>query len=51
MKNNNDISDDELEKILEKELKANETRKANCGKPIPSNREIGVQRTNIKTRK
>ena len=48
---NDDISEEELEKLLEKDFKESELKKDNCGKPLPSNKEIGIQRTNIKTKK
>lgn len=43
-----DISDEELEELLEQDLKKNEAKRDNCGKPVPNNRETGVQRTNVK---
>ena len=48
---NEDISDEELEELLEKDFKENEAKREKCGKPIPLNEEIGIQRTNIKTKK
>ncbi len=47
----NDLTDDELEDELDKAFKANETKRENCGTPIPSNKEVGVQRTKIKLKK
>jgi hypothetical protein len=49
--NDKDLSDDELEEELEQALKANETKRDNCGTPIPTNREVGVQRTDVKIKK
>ncbi|MBY9006536.1 MAG: hypothetical protein KGD63_07235 [Candidatus Lokiarchaeota archaeon] len=46
-----DISDNELEELLNKDFRGNEKKREKCGKPIPSNKEIGIQRTNIKTKK
>jgi hypothetical protein len=45
-----DISDDELEEMLERDLQKNEAKRDNCGKPVPKNREVGVQRTNVKVK-
>ena len=42
------IDDDELEAELDRAFKANETKKDNCGVPIPANKEVGVQRTGAK---
>lgn len=46
-----DISDEDLEAVLDKAFKEKEARKDNCGTAIPSNREIGIQRTNVKLKK
>lgn len=46
-----DITDEELEKELDKTFKANEAKKDHCGTAIPDNREIGVQRNNVKLKK
>ena len=43
-----EISDEELEEMLEKDLKANEAKRDNCGTAMPPNREIGIQRDNVK---
>ena len=45
------ISDEELEKEIEKSFKEDEAKKDHCGKPIPSSKEIGVQRDNVKMKK
>ncbi|MHA2183325.1 MAG: hypothetical protein ACXAAH_18050 [Promethearchaeota archaeon] len=42
------MSDEELEAELDKAFKENEAKQDNCGAAIPSNREVGVQRTNVK---
>jgi hypothetical protein len=49
--NDKDLSDDELEEELEKALKANEAKRDNCGTAMPTNREVGVQRTDVKIKK
>lgn len=46
--NDNELSDDELEEELEKAIKANEPNKDNCGTAIPSSKEVGIQRTDVK---
>ena len=47
----NEITDDELEEELDKAFRDNEAKKDHCGKPIPSSRETGVQRTDVKLKK
>jgi hypothetical protein len=32
-------------------LKENETKRDHCGTAIPSNREVGIQRTDVKIKK
>jgi hypothetical protein len=46
-----EITDEELEEELDKALKANEAKKDSCGTALPPNREIGVQRTDVKIKK
>lgn len=46
-----EIDEDEVEEELEKAFKANEAKRDHCGTPIPDNREVGVQRTNVKVKK
>ena len=46
-----DISDEELEKEMEKALKADEAKKDHCGTAIPSSQEVGIQRTDVKLKK
>jgi len=46
--NDKELSDDELEDELEKALKANEGKRDNCGTAIPSSKEVGIQRTDVK---
>lgn len=43
-----EISDEELEAELDKAFKENEAKQDNCGTAIPDNKEVGVQRTNVK---
>ena len=43
-----EITDDELEDELDKAFKESERLKDHCGSPIPSNKEVGVQRTDVK---
>lgn len=43
-----EISDEELEAELDKAFKENEAKQDNCGAAIPGNKEVGVQRTNVK---
>jgi hypothetical protein len=47
----NDMDDDDLEDELEKALKANEAKRDHCGTALPTNREVGVQRTDVKIKK
>ena len=46
-----EITDDELEEELEKAFKASEAKKDHCGTALPSSKEVGVQRTNVKLKK
>ena len=46
--NDKDISDDELEDELEKALKENEAKRDHCGTALPTNKEVGIQRTDVK---
>jgi len=45
------VTDEELEEELDKALKANEAKKDKCGTALPVNREVGVQRTDVKVKK
>ena len=47
----NEKNDDELEDELEKALKANEAKRDHCGTALPTNREVGIQRTDVKIKK
>ncbi len=46
-----DLIDDELEDELDKAFKDNEAKRDHCGTPMPSNKEVGLQRTNVKLKK
>ena len=46
-----EISDEELEDELDKAFKENETKRDNCGTAIPGNKEVGIQRTDVKVKK
>lgn len=46
-----ELTEDELEEELDKAFKANEAKKDHCGTALPSNKEIGIQRTNVKLKK
>ncbi|MHA1191528.1 MAG: hypothetical protein ACTSP9_04445 [Promethearchaeota archaeon] len=46
--NDKELSDDELEDELDKTLKANEPNRDNCGTALPSSKEVGIQRTDVK---
>ena len=45
---NKDLSDEELEDELDKAFKANEAKKDHCGTALPGNKEVGIQRTDVK---
>jgi len=44
-------SDDELEEELEKAFRDNEAKRDHCGTALPSSKEVGIQRTNVKLKK
>jgi len=46
-----EMTDDELEDELDKAVKENEPKKDNCGTVIPRNKEVGIQRTDVKLKK
>ncbi len=46
-----ELSDDELEDELDKAFKESERLRDHCGTPLPSNREVGIQRTDVKLKK
>jgi len=45
------LTDEELEEELDKAFKENERLRDHCGTPMPSNKEVGIQRTNVKLKK
>ncbi|UCC20542.1 MAG: hypothetical protein JSV62_04440 [Promethearchaeota archaeon] len=47
----NEITDDELEEELDKAFKESERVRDHCGSPLPSNKEVGIQRTDVKLKK
>ena len=47
----NEITDDELEEELDKAFKESERLRDHCGSPLPSNKEVGIQRTDVKLKK
>lgn len=42
------MTDEELEEELEKAIKENEAKQDHCGTAIPGNKEVGIQRTDVK---
>lgn len=46
-----DLTDQELEEELDKAFKENEAKKDHCGTALPSSKEVGVQRDNVKLKK
>ena len=46
-----DISDEELEKEMEKALKDDLVKKDQCGTALPSSKEVGLQRSDAKLKK
>ena len=47
----NENLDDELDEELDKAFKESERLRDHCGSPLPSNREVGIQRTDVKLKK
>ncbi|MEE9376924.1 MAG: hypothetical protein V3V33_02690 [Candidatus Lokiarchaeia archaeon] len=47
----NEKIDDELEEELDKVFKESERLKDHCGTVMSSNKEVGIQRTDIKIKK
>ena len=45
------MTDDELEAELDKAFKENEAKRDHCGTALPSSKEIGIQRTDVKLKK
>ncbi|MFX0033067.1 MAG: hypothetical protein ACFE8E_10370 [Candidatus Hodarchaeota archaeon] len=46
-----EIDDEELEEELEKAFRVNEAKRDHCGTALPSSKEVGIQRTNVKVKK
>ena len=46
-----DISDDELDDMLDQAFKKNEAKRDHCGTALPSSKEVGIQRTQVKLKK
>ncbi|UCC19485.1 MAG: hypothetical protein JSV62_15515 [Promethearchaeota archaeon] len=46
-----EMTNDELEDELDKAFKESERLRDHCGSPLPSNKEVGVQRTDVKLKK
>jgi hypothetical protein len=46
-----EMTDDELEKELDRAFQENEAKRDQCGTALPTNREVGVQRTDVKIKK
>ncbi|MFX1302279.1 MAG: hypothetical protein ACFFBV_12005 [Promethearchaeota archaeon] len=46
-----EISDEELEEELDKAFKESERLRDHCGTPLPTNKEVGIQRTDVKLKK
>ena len=51
MAHKKDISDEELEKEMEKALNADEAKKDQCGTALPTSQEVGLQRSDVKLKK
>ncbi len=48
---NKDISDDDLDDMLDNAFKENEAKRDHCGTVMPTSKEVGVQRTKVKLNK
>jgi hypothetical protein len=46
-----EMTDDELEDELDKAFEESERLRDHCGTALPSNKEVGVQRTDVKLKK
>jgi len=44
-------TDDDIEEELEKAFAVNEAKRDHCGTALPSNKEVGIQRTDVKLKK
>ncbi len=43
-----EISDEELDEMIDEAFRENERKRDNCGTPLPYNREVGIQRDLVK---
>ena len=43
-----EMTEEELEKEMDKAFKESEAKKDHCGTAIPTSKEVGIQRTNVK---
>lgn len=46
-----EITDEDLDDELDKAFKESERLRDHCGTPMPSNKEVGIQRTDVKLKK
>ncbi|MFX1594328.1 MAG: hypothetical protein ACFFB6_04610 [Promethearchaeota archaeon] len=46
-----EMTDEELEEELDKVFKESERLRDHCGTALPSSKEVGVQRTDVKLKK
>ena len=46
-----ELTEEELEEEIDKAFKGDEAKRDHCGTAIPTNREIGIQRDNVKLKK
>jgi hypothetical protein len=46
-----EMSDEDIEEELDKAFKESERLRDHCGTALPSNKEVGVQRTDVKLKK
>ncbi|MFX0072173.1 MAG: hypothetical protein ACFFAO_13885 [Candidatus Hermodarchaeota archaeon] len=44
-------SEEELDDEMEKALKADEAKRDHCGTALPTSKEVGIQRTDVKLKK
>ena len=46
-----ELTDEEIDAEFEKALKENEAKRDQCGTAIPFNKEVGIQRNQVKLKK
>ena len=44
-------TEEELDKEMDKAFKADEAKKDHCGTALPTSKEVGIQRTDVKLKK